>query len=77
MALRYYANAAATTLTASITNSSTTMPVASVTGLPTSYPYTMILDRGQSTEEVVSVTAAAGLVLTITRGADGTTAPGG
>lgn len=74
MALRYYANAPATTLSASITNSATSMQVASVTGLPVSYPYTLIVDRGQATEEVVEVTAGAGTVLTITRAVDGTTA---
>lgn len=74
MTLRYYANSPATTLAASCTNSSTSITVTSATGFPIQYPYTLILDRGQATEEGVSVTAAAGAVLTVTRGIDGTTA---
>lgn len=74
MALRYYANAPATTLTASCSSVATTLAVASTAGLPISYPYTLILDRGTATEEAVSVTSAAGLNLTVTRGIDSTTA---
>lgn len=74
MALRHYANAAATTLTAGCTNVATTISVASTTGLPIQYPFTLILDRGTASEEVVDVTNASGLNLTVTRGADGTTA---
>lgn len=74
MSIRYYANAPATTLTSPCTNVATTIIVASVTGLPVSYPYVLILDRGQSTEEVVEVSGAAGTTLTVTRGVDSTTA---
>lgn len=74
MTLRYYANAPATTLAAGCTNAATSISVASVTGFPTSYPYVLILDRGQATEEVVEVTAGAGTTLTVTRGVDSTTA---
>lgn len=74
MALRYYANAPATTLSASCTNVDTTIQVASTAGLPIQYPYTLIIDRELSTEEAVSVTNAAGTTLTVTRGIDGTTA---
>lgn len=74
MALRYYANAPATTLTTSVSSSGTNMVVASVSGLPVQYPFTMIVDRGLSTEEVVTVTGAGGNTLTVTRGADSTTA---
>lgn len=74
MGLRYYANAPATTLSASCTNSATTIQVTATTGLPISYPYTLIIDRGLATEEVVSVTNAAGTTLTVTRGYDSTTA---
>lgn len=48
------------------------MTVASVSGWPTSYPYTVVLDEGLATEELVSVTAAAGTTLTIARAQDGT-----
>lgn len=74
MSLRYYANAPTTALSASISNAGLLATVNSVTGFPLTYPYTLILDRGTSTEEVVEVTAATGNVLTITRGVDGTTA---
>lgn len=74
MALRYYANAPATTLSASCSNSQTSLSVASVTGLPIQYPFTVILDRGTASEEAVSVTNASGTTLTVTRAIDGTTA---
>jgi hypothetical protein len=74
MSLRYYANAPATTLAASCTNSATSILVSSVTGFPIQYPYTLILDRGTISEEAVSVTAAAGTTLTVTRHIDSTTA---
>ncbi len=72
---RYYSSTAvATTLTGSITNSATSINVASVTGFPVSYPYTLILDPDTASEEVVKVTAAASLTLTVVRGQDGTAA---
>lgn len=74
MALRYYANAPATTLSTSCTALTTSIQVVSVTGLPITYPYTLIIDRGTATEEAVEVTAAAGITLTVTRGIDSTTA---
>lgn len=74
MSLRYYANAPATTLSASINGTTTAVPVVSVAGFPIQYPYTLILDRGTASEEAVSVTAASGLTLTVTRSIDGTTA---
>lgn len=74
MALRYYANAAKTTLVNAISNADTSCLVVSVSSLPTQFPYTLILDRGTSTEEVVDVTAAVGATLTITRGVDGVVA---
>lgn len=74
MPVRQYANAPATTLANSCTALATSLTVSSVTGLPISYPYTLIIDRGTATEEAVSVTAAAGTTLTVTRGIDGTTA---
>lgn len=74
MTLRYYANAPATTLTASIDASATLIKVASASGFPVLFPYVLILDEGELTEEVVLVTGAAGLDLTVTRGFDSTTA---
>ena len=74
MSLRYYANASATTLVNSISNSDTALTVAGVTQFPTQFPYTLILDPETSTEEIVDVTNAVGAVLTVTRGADSSTA---
>jgi hypothetical protein len=74
MSLRYYANAPATTLSAGITNSAISLTVTSATGLPVSYPYTLIIDRGEVTEEIIEVTGGAGTNLTVTRAVDDTTA---
>lgn len=72
---RYYSSTAvATTLTAGVSDSATTLPVGVTTGFPGSFPYTLILEKDTANEEVVTVTSAAGLNLTVTRGADGTTA---
>lgn len=71
---RYYSSTAVdTTLTGGINASATTITVASVSGFPASYPYTLALDYDTSSEELVNVTAAAGTTLTIVRGQDGTT----
>jgi len=71
---RYYsATAQDTTLTSSVTNSSTTIIVAATTGYPTSYPFILAIDYNASAEELVAVTGASGLSLTVTRGFNGTT----
>lgn len=75
MTVRYYSSVAAeTTLVGSITNSSTTVQLASVVGLPPLVPYTIALDYEGVSEELVEVTAAAGTTLTVTRAIDGTSA---
>lgn len=72
---RYYSSAAVPTeLSAGINDTATSVQVAALTGYPTNYPYTCIIDEGTSSEEVVTVTNAAGTVLTVTRGVDGTLA---
>ena len=72
---RYYsATAQDTTLTSSVTNSSTSIVVAATTGYPTSYPFILALDYNTSAEELVVVTNASGLTLTVTRAYNGTTA---
>lgn len=72
---RYYsAIAQDTTLTSAISNSATNIVVGATTGFPASYPFTLALDFGDSSEELVDVTSAAGLTLTVTRGVNGTTA---
>jgi hypothetical protein len=74
MSLRSYANAPATTLASSCTSLATSIVVTSTTGLPITYPFILILDRGTASEEVVLCTAAAGTTLTVTRGYDSTPA---
>jgi len=70
---RYYSSTAIdTTLTGAVNGSATSITVASVSGFPSSYPYTLALSYDTSSEELVNVTAAAGLTLTIVRGQDGT-----
>lgn len=70
---RYYSSIAQqTTLTSGITNSGTSMQVASTAGFPGSLPYTLALDYGSAAEELVQVNSVAGLTLTIVRAIDGT-----
>ena len=75
MPRRYYSSTAVrTTLSGAINSSVTSISVASVSGFPGSFPYTLIIDQDQVTEEIVTVTAASGTTLTVTRGVDGTSA---
>ena len=75
MTVRYYSSVASeTTLVGGISPVNTTMQVQSVSGLPLTYPYTMAVDYEGATEELVTVTNAAGTTLTITRAYDGTSA---
>jgi len=72
---RYYsATAQDTALTSTMTTSATTMTVSATTGYPTQYPFILAVDYNQSAEELVSVTSASGLTLTVTRAYNGTTA---
>lgn len=72
---RYYSsNAVETTLTGGISDSATTLSVASATGYPGSFPFTVHLDLGTSSEEIVTVTNVSGLNFDITRGVDGSSA---
>jgi hypothetical protein len=43
-----------------------------MSGFPSSYPYTLILEKDSANEEIVTITALVGTSLTITRGVDGT-----
>lgn len=67
-----------TTLAAAITSpSATSISVNSITNAPGSFPYTLLIDWGLTTQEAVSVTGSSGTgpyTLTVTRGIDGTTA---
>jgi len=60
-------------LVGGITGAAASLIVDVTTGLPT-VPFTLLLDPGQGIEEVVTVTAAGGTTLTVTRGVDGTSA---
>lgn len=63
---RYYSSTAVdTTLAVGISGSSTSMVVSSVTGFPTSYPYTLAIDYDTSKEELVNVVGASGTTLTV------------
>jgi len=73
--VRYYSSVAPIVdLTGSISNSATTITVSSTTGFPGTTPFTLVLDPGLATEEIVEVTNVSGLTLTITRAVDGSSA---
>ena len=72
MARRYYSSIAAqTTLSAGIDSSTSTVPVTAVSGWPSLFPYTLLIDKDTVNEEIVSVTGRTGVTLTVTRGVDG------
>jgi hypothetical protein len=73
--MRYYSSTAvAMALTGSVSEIATTLVVDTALGLPAQTPFTLVVDVGLSTEEIVTVTGVAGTSLTVTRGSDGTTA---
>ena len=75
MPRRYYSSTAAqTTLSAGVDGVTSTMAVTAVSGWPSSFPYTILVDKDTVNEEIVTVTARTGTTLTVTRGADGTSA---
>lgn len=72
---RYYSSVAQpTTLSGSISAGATSITVGAATGFPSTTPFTLALDYGAATEELVDVTGVAGTTLTVTRGVDGTSA---
>lgn len=73
--MRYYSTTAAEmTLMTAVGAGDTTLVVDTTAGLPVTYPYTLIVDYGEGVEEVVDVTNASGVNLTVTRGRDSTSA---
>lgn len=74
MARQFSNTHVATTLASGINSSATAITPTSLSGLPSSYPYSLIIAYGTATLEVVTVTALAGSSLTVTRGQDGTLA---
>ena len=72
---QYAGAAAATTITAGINTSDTTCSLTATTGWPSTaaVPFYVVIDPGTSSEEKCSATIS-GSTLTLTRGADDTTA---
>lgn len=74
---RYYSSTAiATTLAAPALAADSTITVAATTGFPSLFPYTLVIDAGNSLQEIVSVTSASGNVLNVSRGQDGSAGVG-
>lgn len=73
-AYTYSNTAVQTTLSGNISNAAASVVVGATTGFPPTYPYVLAIDYGAATEELVTVTAAAGTTLTVTRGFGGTSA---
>ncbi len=72
---RFYSSTARkTTLVSGINSTDTSITVALASGYPTSYPFTIVLDKDTVDEELVECTNVSGTILTITRGVDSTTA---
>lgn len=73
--MRYYSSIAVdTSLTSQINSSTTSIIVDSVTGYPTQFPFTIVIDPDTANEELCEVSAVAGTTMTVTRAFDGTTA---
>ena len=69
----YSSTAEAKTLSTAINSSVTSIVLNSVTTLPSSYPYTLVIDPDTAYEEILTVTASGGgTTLTVVRGQDGT-----
>lgn len=72
---RFYSSiAAVTNLQATAGPGDTTIQVASSSGFPNSFPYTLSLDYGSASEELVDVTGGGPSVFNVTRAVDGTSA---
>ena len=72
---RYYSSTAAkTTLSSAVDSSSTSIQLAAPSGLPSQYPYTLILEKDTANEEIVQVNSVTGASYGVTRGVDGSTA---
>lgn len=68
----YSSTAAVTNLQATAGPSDATIQVASSSGFPGSFPYTLSLDYGSANEELVDVTGGGPSVFNVTRAVDGT-----
>jgi hypothetical protein len=75
MGQRFYSSVAgASALATSISDTATSVNLTSTAGLPAQFPFTLVLDPGSASEEIVTVTALSGSSATITRGEDGSSA---
>lgn len=73
--MRYYSSTAgAYTLATSCSNTATSMDVSSTAGMPSQFPFTLVVDVGTTAEEIITVTNVAGTSLTVARGQDGSPA---
>jgi hypothetical protein len=70
----YSSTAAVTALQVTANPSDVSIQVASSSGFPGAFPFTLCLDYGSANEELVDVTSGGPSVYTITRGRDGTSA---
>lgn len=70
----YSSTSAAMSLVSGVTDVATSLTVSTTSGLPVSTPFTVVIDPGLASEEIVTVTGVAGSALTVTRGEDGTAA---
>lgn len=71
---RYYASTAKqASLSTAIDSVATSITLDLVTGFPSNYPYTLVIDPDTNKEELISVTSSGGgTTLNVTRGADST-----
>ncbi|MGY0232749.1 hypothetical protein [Longispora urticae] len=74
VAYNYSNTSVETTLSAPCGPSDVSITIGSTSGLPPSFPYTLILDYEGPAVEVVTVTNLVGSTVTVTRGEDGTSA---
>lgn len=75
MAQRYFSSIAQEmSLTGAVIDTATILAVNSVVGLPIQTPFTLVVDPGAASEEIVTVTAVSGTNLTVIRGEDGSAA---
>jgi hypothetical protein len=70
----YSSTAAVTNLQTTAGSGDATIQVASSSGFPNSFPYTLSLDYGSANEELVDVTGGGPSVFNVTRAVDGTSA---
>jgi hypothetical protein len=74
-AARFYSSTSGSIdLTTSVAAGDTSILVSTTTGLPGTTPFTLVLDPGTNTEEIVTATNISGLTITVTRGVDGSSA---